>query len=93
MIDGYMRPVFDGMEPDLNGLMWKLLLTFPAVSAALLDEIKRVDSGEADEWVFESPEARITCTPEKLTLEEKPKGKGRARLSGPSCRLRRPCCC
>lgn len=73
VIDGYMRPVFDGMEPELNELMWELLQPFPAASAAMLEEIKRVERGEADEWEYESPEARITCTPETLMVEDKSK--------------------
>ena len=31
------------------------------------EEIERV---EADEWIFESLETRITCTPEFLLLED-----------------------
>jgi len=93
MIEVFMRPVFEGMELGRNRLMWEPLPQFTVASAAMLEDLRRVECVECDEWVFESPEARITCTPEKLTLEEKPKGKGRARLSGPSCRLRRPCCC
>lgn len=73
VIDGYMRPVFDGMEPELNELMWELLPPFPTASAALLEEIKMVQRGEVDDWVFESPEARITCTPKTLTVEDKSK--------------------
>ena len=72
-----MRTVFDGMEPELNELMWELLPPFTAASAALLEEIKRIERGEADEWVFESPEARITSTPEAVTVEDKSKtGRG-----------------
>jgi hypothetical protein len=71
VIDGFMRPVFDGMEPGLNELMWELLLPFPVSAAAMLGEIRRVESGELDGWGFESPEARITCTSETLTLEDK----------------------
>jgi hypothetical protein len=71
VIDGFMRPVFDGMEPGLNELMWEFLLPFPVSAAAMLGEIGRVESGELDGWGFESPEARITCTPETLTLEDK----------------------
>lgn len=71
VIDGYMRPVFDGVEPELNELMWELLPPFPAASAALLEELKRVERGEPNEWVFESPEARITCTPKALSIEDK----------------------
>lgn len=74
VIEGYMRPVFDGMDLVLNELMWALLPPFTAGSAALLEELRRVERGECDEWVFESPESRITCTPEKLKLEEKPGG-------------------
>lgn len=55
VVDGYMRPVFDGMEPELNQLMWELLPPFPAASAALLEELKRVERGKVDEWEFESP--------------------------------------
>jgi hypothetical protein len=59
--------------------MWELLPPFTASSAALLEELRRVERGECDEWVFESPESRTTCTPEKLTLEEKHGGGGGAR--------------
>jgi hypothetical protein len=77
VIEGYMRPVFDGMESELNELMWELLLPFTAGSAALLKEIKRVEGGELREWGFESPYARIICTPETLTIEDKSKsGRG-----------------
>lgn len=77
VIDGYMRPIFDGMEPELNELMWELLPPFPAASAALLNEIKRVERGEADEWEFESPETRITCPQETVTVKDKSKtGRG-----------------
>ena len=71
VIDGLMRPIFEGMEPELNELMWELLLPFTMSAAALLGEIKRVESEGLDEWGFESPETRITCTPETLTLEDK----------------------
>lgn len=81
VIDGYMRPVFDGMGPGLNELMWELLPPFPAASAALLEEIKRVGRGEVDEWEYESPEARITCTPETLTVEDR---SNNCRGTGPS---------
>jgi hypothetical protein len=77
VIEGYMRPVFDGMESELNELMWELLLPFTVGSAALLEKIKRVERGELVEWGFESPYARITCTPETLTIEDKRKsGRG-----------------
>lgn len=71
VIDGFMRPIFDGMERELNELMWELLLPFTAGSAALLKEIKRVESGGLDEWGFETPVARITCNPKALLLEGK----------------------
>ena len=71
VVDGFMRPVFDGMEPGLNELMWELPPPFPAASAALLEELKRVEKGEIEEWEFESPEARITCTPKTLTVEDR----------------------
>jgi hypothetical protein len=71
VIDGFMRPIFDGMEPKSNELMWELLLPFTAGAAALLGEIKRVESGELTEWGFETPIARITCTPKTLKLEDK----------------------
>lgn len=71
VIDGYMRPVFDGMEPGRNELMWELLSPFTVASAAMLEELRRVERVECEEWVFEGPEARITCTPKKLTIEEK----------------------
>ncbi len=77
VIDGYMKPVSDEMEPELNKLLWELLPPFPAASAALLKEIKLVERGDADEGEFESPEARITCTPETVTVEDKSKtGRG-----------------
>lgn len=77
VVDGYMMPVFDGMEPGLNELMWELLQPFPAASAALLEEITRVERGEVDEWEFESQESRITCTSKTLTVEDKSKtGRG-----------------
>ena len=71
VIDGYMRPVFEGKEKEWNELMWELLVPFPASGMAMLEEIELVESGELEEWSFESPEARITCTPKSLTLEEK----------------------
>jgi hypothetical protein len=71
VIDGFMRPVFDGMEPKLNELMWQLLLPLTMTAAALLGEIKRVKRGELYKWGFETPAARIICTPDLLTLEEK----------------------
>jgi len=71
VIDGLMRPFFDGMEPGLNELMWELLLPFTWSAAVMLGEIKRVESEGLYGWGFESPEARITCTPETLTLEDK----------------------
>lgn len=93
MIDGYMRPVFDGMEQELNELMWELLPPFPAASAVLLEELKRVERGEVDEWVFESPEARVTCPQETVTVEDKSNtGWGRI-TSGQISLLKRPPCC
>ena len=71
VIDGLMRPVYDGMGPELNELMWELMLPYTMSAAALLGEIKRVESEGLYGWGFESPEARITCTPETLTLEDK----------------------
>src|SRR5215204_846929 len=71
VIDGYMRPIFDGMEPELNTLMWELLLPFPVSAAALLEEISRVEGSDVGEWIFESPETRITCTPKTLVLEDR----------------------
>lgn len=71
VIDGLMRPVFDGMEPELNELMWELMLPYTMSAAAMLGEIRRVEREGLDEWGFESPETRITCTPETLTLEDK----------------------
>jgi hypothetical protein len=71
VIDGLMRPIFDGMESELNELMWELLLPFTMSAAAMLGEIKRVEGEGLYEWGFESPETRITCTPETLTLEDK----------------------
>ena len=71
VIDGYMRPVFDGMDQRLNELMWELLVPFTAGAAALLQEIKRVEAGESETWIFETPTTKITCTPKMLTLELK----------------------
>lgn len=71
VIDGFMRPVFDGMKPELNELMRELLLPLTMSAAAMLEEIRRVECGELEMWGFESPEARITCTAETLTLEDK----------------------
>lgn|SRR5947209_10038127 len=74
VIDDYMRPVFEGKEREWNELMWVLLVPFPACGMAMLEEIELVENGELEEWVFESPEAKITCTSKLLTLEEKRKG-------------------
>ena len=74
VIDGYMRPIFDGMEPELNELMWDLLLPFPVSACALLAEIKRIESGEMDELEVETPETHITCTSKTLTLKDKREG-------------------
>lgn len=38
LIEGLHEPVFDGAEVGPNELMWELLLTFLAASAALLKE-------------------------------------------------------
>jgi hypothetical protein len=62
-----------GWSRRLNALMWERLPPFPPSSAALLEEIKWVERGEADEWEFESPEVCITCTPETVTIEGKSK--------------------
>lgn len=69
IIDGYMRPVFDWMKPERNELMWELLLPFPASACALLEDVRRVQSCEIEEWVSESPESRITCTKRSLVIE------------------------
>src|SRR4051812_47999773 len=75
VIDGYMRPVVEGMKPEENWLMWSFLAPFPVLSAAFLEGLEDVEGGGSEGWVFESPEARITCTPETLTLEDKEKEK------------------
>lgn len=46
---------------------------FTASSAALLEELKRVERGKTDRWVFESPEVCIKCKPRKVMLEDKPR--------------------
>src|SRR4051812_44344465 len=71
MIDGYMRPVFEGKEQAWNELMWDLLLPFPASAAALLADMRQTEASEADEWSFETPITKLTCTPKTLVIEEK----------------------
>ena len=51
--------------------MWELLAPFPACGMAMLEEIELVGNGKLEEWVFESPEAQITCTKKTLTIKEK----------------------
>jgi hypothetical protein len=82
IIDGYMRPVFDWMEPERNELMWGLLLPFPASASALLEDVRRVQSGEIEEWVSENPESRITCMKRVLVIEGRPgEGQGHGPVS------------
>lgn len=71
IIDGYMRPIFEGKEPEWNELMWDLLLPFPISCAALLEDMKSVEGGDSDEGVFEGPGSKITCTQRVLVIEEK----------------------
>jgi hypothetical protein len=75
VIDGYMRPVFDGKGREWNELMWDLLLPFPVSVAAILEDIKQVEAGELDEWSFESPLSKIICTPKNIVVEEQLKEK------------------
>jgi hypothetical protein len=75
VIDGYMRPIFEGKEQEWNELMWDLLLPFPVSVAAILEDIKLVEAGELDEWSFESPLSKITCTSKNIVVEEKQKEK------------------
>ncbi|HEY0319469.1 MAG TPA: hypothetical protein VGC66_00710 [Pyrinomonadaceae bacterium] len=75
IIDGYMRPLFEGKEQEWNELMWDLLLPFPVSVAAIVEDIKLVEAGELDEWSFESPLSKITCTPKNIVVEEKLKKK------------------
>jgi hypothetical protein len=71
VIDSYMRPVFEGKEKDWTELMWDFLLPFPISCAALLEDIKSVESGDSDGWIFEGPGSKITCTQRGLVIEEK----------------------
>ena len=70
VIDGYMRPIFEGKEPEWNELMWELLVPFPSSGAVLLEELERVESGELEKWLFEGPGAKITCAQKTLLVEE-----------------------
>src|SRR5947207_5904042 len=70
VINGYKRPIFAGMDAARNTLMWELLAPSPVCSAKLLEDVERVARSESEGWAFESPQARIICTPETLVLED-----------------------
>jgi hypothetical protein len=81
VIDGYMRPVFEGKSKEWTELMWDLLLPFPPVAAALLADMEQTEASEADEWSFETSVTKVTCTPKTLVIEEILKeGEGREPL-------------
>lgn len=70
VIDGYMRPVFEGKSKEWTELMWDVLLPFPVVAAALLADMEQTEASETDEWSFETPVTRVTCTPKTLVVEK-----------------------
>jgi hypothetical protein len=70
VIDGFMRHIFEGKSKEWTELMWDLLLPFPASAAALLADMQQTQASKDDEWSFEIPTTRVTCTPQTLVVEE-----------------------
>jgi len=70
VIDGYMRPVFEGKSKKWTELMWDVLLPFPTVAAALLADMQQTEDSGDDGWSFETPATRVTCTAKTFLVEE-----------------------
>jgi hypothetical protein len=70
VIDGYMRPIFEGKSKEWTELMWDVLLPFPAVAAALLADMQQTEASGDDGWSFETPATRVTCAPKTFVVEE-----------------------
>jgi hypothetical protein len=70
VIDGYMRPLFEGKSKEWTELMWDVLLPFPAVAAAMLADMEETKASKDDGWTFETSATRVTCTSKTLVVEE-----------------------